>query len=279
MQRKTAKNGTIAYSDKVQSFRGQLEFLEKEVFSGDGRKWDSANISQTETDSKEIYRAFYLSDEYQDPEVAKFLLKDHIYIPTSTPQFEEKALMSFIWDIRFKEVIRSRLGDSDFELLRSIIPKTWILGEEQYVDGGLPEQKSNSLEIATLGKSKRKYVLKQSGFNVHSSWGEGVVFLHKKGGEAAKELIKKALDDKEHLYIMQEFRQGKNVQMTYVDSNYVMQSMKAKVRITPYFAYSEKEKGNLIAIKVTGCENTEYIHASTASINTSVIKDEKGMEL
>ncbi len=269
--------GTIAYSDKVNAFSGQMDFLADEIFSGDGKRWDSKKISrQSNLKNKEIYRAFYLSDEYKDKDVALFLQEPHIYIPNPTPQFEEKALLAFIWDKRYSEFFKQKLGTAEFELLRKVIPKTWIVGEEQYIDECLPRGVKDSISLSSLGKNSRKYVLKQSGFNTGSSWGEGVEFLHKMGGAKAGEKIKKALEDKNHLYIIQEFKPGKVVHMNYLDDNYEIKNMDAKIRITPYFSYRGKSKGKLIAIKVTGCEkSTEYIHAGTSSINTSVIEDEE----
>lgn len=43
--------------------------------------------------------------------------------------------------------------------------------------------------------------------------------------------------------------------------------MQGRVRLTPYFT---PENGKLVAIKATACENTDYIHAASNSINTAV---------
>lgn len=268
--------GTIAYSDKVKAFGGQLDFMAKEVFSGNGKGWDARQITSSEIPSKEIYRAFYLSDQFSDENVAKLLRVPHIYLPSPTPQFEEKALLSFIWDKRYQSFMKEKLGNSTFDFLRRVIPKTWVLGEEKYVDGGLPNEKQDSLGLVELGKRSRQYVLKQSGFSTGSSWGEGVKFLHKMGGSRASEIIKSALEDKEHLYIIQEFNQGKDVAMTFLDNGGLPKDINVRIRLTPYYAYRGRDRGKLIAAKVTGCENTtEYIHASTASINTAVSYDER----
>ena len=276
IQRHIGKNGTIAYSDKVKAFSGQLDFLAKEVFSGEGKRWKSQNASIQNIDDKEIYRAFYLSDKYSDFSIANLLQEPHIFMPTNTPQFEEKALLAFIWDKRYETFFKEKLGVSTFELLRNVIPKTWIIGEEQFVVGGMPGGKTNSLGIEDLGKRSREFVIKQSGFSNGSSWGEGVKFLHKIGGNKSSELIRKALADKEHLYIIQEFNQGKCVPMTFFDDNGLPKDIDVRIRLTPYYSYSGKDKGKIIAAKVTGCEKTtEYIHASTASINTAVAYDER----
>ncbi len=270
IQSKIENTGTIAYSDKVKAFSGQLKFMANQVFSGEIKTWDATEVGIKEIKNKQIYRAFYLNEQYSNPNIAELLNSSHIYLPTSTPQFEEKALLSFIWDNRYTKFFQENLGKQEFELLRKIIPKTWIIGEEKYVEGGLPNKGGDSLSLAYLSKSNRKYVLKQSGFSLYSSWGEGVKFLHKMGQGKALENLKLALNDKEHLYIVQEFKQGKNIPMTFINETNEYQKINAKIRITPYYAYMGAEKGKLIAAKVTGCENTEYIHASTASINTAV---------
>lgn len=272
-----AETGTIAYSDKVKSFGGQLDFLAEQVFSGTNTNWNSRNITGKEVEkAKEIYRAFYLSEAVKNPEVASFLLESHNFIPSRTPQFEEKALMAFIWDKRYTDYFRKALGQSSFDVLRKAIPKTWILGEEDYVDGGLPGGASTSIQVASLGKKQRRIVLKKSGFDDGSSWGESVVFLHKKGAGYATECVQKGLEDSNHLYVMQEFRTGKDVDMQYFDENNNGQlvTMTSRIRLTPYFSYIGKSKGKLIAVKVTGCDRSaELIHAGTSSINTSVIED------
>lgn len=42
--------------------------------------------------------------------------------------------------------------------------------------------------------------------------------------------------------------------------------MPVRTRITPYYNLP----GELLTIKATGCEHTNYIHASSVSINTAV---------
>lgn len=58
--------------------------------------------------------------------------------------------------------------------------------------------------------------------------------------------------------------------MFYETDEHVLNRMDARIRLTPYFSMEADEKGELIAIKATGCKDTNYVHASTASINTAV---------
>ncbi len=84
-QPKIGQRGTIPYSEKVKACSGQLDFMAKEVFSGDGKKWNSQKITDSNIANQEIYRAFYLSEQFVDPNVAKLLQASHIYLPSSTP--------------------------------------------------------------------------------------------------------------------------------------------------------------------------------------------------
>ena len=71
IQSKTEKEGTIAYSDNVKSFKGQLDFLAEEIFSGNENIWKSQNVSHDSVNNGEIYRAFYLSDAYKDKNIIR----------------------------------------------------------------------------------------------------------------------------------------------------------------------------------------------------------------
>ena len=264
------EQGTIAYSDKTAAFSGQIQFLAEQIFSEGGKKWDSSIIDGKNIDSKEIYRAFYLSEYLNDENVARLLEESKTFLPTLTPQFEEKAILSFIWDSRFVDFFKSKLGEADFKHLRRIIPPTWILGQEANFDLGMPRGITNSLSIADLEKGKRKFVLKQSGFSNSSSWAEGVAFLHKLSHKGAREKLEAASKDSSHMYILQDFKEGKHQKMEYTETDGTIKKMDAKIRITPYYSFSGRSKGELLAAKVTGCEDTDYIHATTASINTAV---------
>lgn len=92
----------------------------------------------------------YLNDE----NVYKLLKDNKIYLPTLTPQFEEKAILSFVWDKRSIEFFKLKLGEPSYQYLRKIIPPTWILGQKENFDLGLPKGITSSLNIADLEKKK-----------------------------------------------------------------------------------------------------------------------------
>lgn len=267
--------GILAYSNKTASFSGQVDFLANTVFSGEGFLWEAKHVDSIDLEQGQgIYRAFYQSEYLADPQVKSLMEKVHtkesFILPSLTPHIEEKAVLSFIWDMRWEEFFLKRLGKKSFEHLRKVIPPTWIVGEEKYFSSILPLGVTQSSDLASLSRSRRNFVLKSSGFSPNSSWAEGVYFLHKFSQEQAEKVLKLAENNTSTLFIVQEFRKGKNIQMTYEVEDKKIIPMNARVRLTPYYSMMGAEKGKLIAVKATGCENTDLIHASSTSINTAV---------
>lgn len=260
------EEGVIAYSKRVKSFSGQLKYLAEQVFSGDNSNWKCEMVDENFNYTGNVYRAFYTSDCMTEQAVNCLVNSQSNFIPSLTPQFEEKAILSLIWDKRYKDFFKRELGKVVYDYLRKIIPPTFVLGQEKNFEMGLPGNVSNPLEISKLPKSKRQVVLKKSS---DSSWGEGIKFLHKLSHDKVKDCLQTAMSSNES-YIIQDFFEGRKILMNYNVNNEVY-TMQAKVRITPYYAFSGKDSGKLIAIKATGCENTDYIHGATNSINTAVM--------
>ncbi|MBI1863063.1 hypothetical protein HYS00_03015 [Candidatus Microgenomates bacterium] len=271
----TPVDGRIIYSTKTQAYAGQMSFLAEQVFSGPGRNWQAYSTNEPcDTDSSPIYRGFYLSEALTDPNV-RLLLDNQMQqgqplLPSPTPHLEEKANLAFIWDRRFDAYFKKELGPGAVTHLRHVIPPSWIVGQEEFFMPGLPDGISSSVGLATLAKSKRAFVLKHSGFGEHSSWAEGVTFLHDKSVMNAQSALIDSHRDTSALHIIQEFKKGMKVPMQYIDLDGAYTDMMAKVRLTPYYSFVPGQEGKLIAVKATGCENTDFIHASSTSINTAV---------
>lgn len=256
------EQGVIAYSKRVKSFRGQISYLANHVFSKQAFNWQGRMIDEQIPFQENVYRAFYTSDCMTEHAVNCLVNSNSNFIPSLTPQFEEKAILSFIWDKRYKEFFQRELGKHVYNYLRKIIPPTFIVGQEMNFENGLPGNVANLGEIANLPKGKRQLVIKKSS---DSSWGEGIKFLHKLSHYNAKEALKIAINSNES-YIIQEFFEGRKFPLNYIGGE-----MQAKLRITPYYAFEGNDIGKLIAIKATGCENTDYIHGATNSINTAIM--------
>ncbi len=272
----TSPQGVIAYSDKTSSYTGQLEFLAKEIFSGRDRKWRAEHAANLLAENNtNIYRGFYQHEFTYDLFVNNLVqtLLDNPQIevsPSLTPHMEEKALLALIWDSRWELFLTRQLGEATLTHLREVVPPTWIIGQEKFFTLGLPQGLTSSEGLADISKSKRNFVLKRSGFGSNSSWGEGVSFLHEKSATQARSLLVRASQDSQALYVIQEFKASKEYPMAYDKDGHNIEQMQARIRLTPYFSMKGEKQGQLIAMKATGCEGTNYIHASTGSINTAV---------
>jgi len=272
--------GTIVYTPKTESYAGQLAFLADRVLSN-GKPWTAdyaANVQDeglSPTDLSTIYRGFYLSEYLSDPHI-KMLLENRAdekaqnFIPSLTPHLEEKAVLALLWDKRFESYFAQHLGAATVAHLRSVVPATWIVGQEQHFAPGLPNNMNSTIDLATMSRAKRTFVLKPSGFSTHSSWSEGVNFLHEKSAQKAQELIGEAQKDSDTLYVIQDFQKARDIPMHYENAEGGLTPMQARIRLTPYFSMQRGAEGELLTIKATGCENTDFIHGSTASITTAV---------
>ena len=275
VQANTPVDGRIIYSNKTKAYAGQMSYLAEHVFSGENRDWQSDLVNDhTSSDSQNIYRGFYLSEAMKDPHVNMLLQnqmhQDGTLLPSPTPHLEEKANLALIWDRRFDAYFRQEIGPGAVTHLRHVVPPSWIVGQEEHFMPGLPDGISSSTGLALLSKSKRAFVLKHSGFGENSSWAEGVTFLHEKSSEKAGAALAQSSIDTSGLHIVQEFRRGMKIPMEYIAQDGTHSAMAARVRLTPYFSYVPGQEGRLVAMKATGCENTDFIHASSASINTAV---------
>jgi hypothetical protein len=276
-QQHLPKKGLMIYSEKTKSYREQLQYLADKVISINKDDWAVININDDNIyalidQADAIYRCFYLDEYLSDSQVnniIKYLqqTKSEVVFPSLTPFLEEKSILGLLWDERLIKIFHQKLGESNVHFLQKLVPTTWILNEEKHCIKSFPAQ--NSKEFSQLPQSQRKYVLKVSGFSKEASWAEGVHFLHQKSQADVEKILNIAQEDKSKHYVLQEFIQAKKFKMKYVGNDNDAQLMMAKIRLTPYFS---AKSGDLLTIKVTGCENTDYIHATSVSINTSVAR-------
>ena len=260
----TPEEGIIAYTNKTSSYAGQLSYLAEQVV---GRGWDSQQVDNEDPmPDKPIYRGFYLSEMIDNGVVKNIIETNHQEIlPSLTPHLEEKAILTFVWDERFADKIRHQIGDAAFNCLRDVVPPSFIVGEEEHFIPGLPNGVEQAVDLATISRKKRSLVLKPSGFKHDASWAEGVVLLHTKSQVNAERALSLASEDKDSLYVIQDFRKCVDRPMQYYQNGELV-DMAARIRVTPYFDMD----GKVLTAKATGCEKTDFIHGTSSSINTAV---------
>lgn len=114
---------------------------------------------------------------------------------------------------------------------------------------------------------KKKFYLKISGFSNLGSWAKGVTFLNRLSQAKCRQVIKEAIES-DAIFIIQEFKKGATSEQEYYNfDDSSIETMNGRVRFTPYYHASN---GALLTAKTTMCENTDFIHASTNSINTPI---------
>lgn len=275
VQAHTTSDGTISYSNRTSAYTGQMSFLAARVFSNSQRHWQSRPAADIEaSESGMIYRGFYLDESVSDPAIEHLLddahVHDETFLPSATPHMEEKADLAFLWDKRFQSYFETELGHTAFRHLLRVVPPTWIVGQEQFFAPGLPHGVTDSIGLASLPNSRRDFVLKSSGFTGQSSWAEGVYLLHQRSSTFALEALQRASADRSSLHVVQQFVAARKIPLEYQTDAKNTSQMTAKVRLTPYFSVDSTREVKLLAIKATGCENTDLLHASSSSINMAV---------
>ena len=164
--------------------------------------------------------------------------------PPPKPQFEEKSSFALLHHPLLEALWRKELTDDVFTRLRALFPQTWILDSRPLppqsaimglTASGLPV--SDWMQLETLGKGERDYVVKPSGFS-ELAWGSrGVQIANDLTREDWKAALVNGLAAFEKTpHILQRFHKGRRVRVEYFDpAGEGMRSMDGRVRLTPYY--------------------------------------------
>ena len=195
-----------------------------------------------------LYRNFEMFDLLNVPkqELMLYAARHNRVKMTPPPkaQLEEKSTFALFHHPALASLWRKELGDETFGRLQALFPQTWILDPRP-----LPPQASITgltangvavsdwLQLESVGKGERDYVVKPSGFS-ELAWGSRGVQI---ANDMTREDWKAALVDGLAAYektphILQRFHKGRRVRVDYVDKeNHAIKSMEGRVRLTPYY--------------------------------------------
>jgi hypothetical protein len=263
----TAQNAVptvaIVVSEESADYRGELGWLaERMRTSGVANAYVCApnDIVFTEdalfvrhADGREdrvdvLYRNFELFDLLNVPkqELMLYAARHNRVKMTPPPkaQLEEKLAFALLHNAALEPLWRKELGADVFARLRALFPQTWVLDPRPLppqaaivglTAGGQPV--SDWMQLESLGKGERDYVVKPSGFS-EAAWGSRGVHI---ANDLTREDWHAALADglaafERTPHILQRFHKGRRIRVDYLDpAGEAVRSMDGRVRLTPYF--------------------------------------------
>lgn len=256
----------IAVSDESETYRPEYEWLAaelrksgKEVYCVNPNTIYSENsklkvkINNKPINIDIIYRFFELFD-LETISTSSLLLnavenKEVIITPPFKTIFEEKLCLALFHHYQLQEFWKENLKDSYFELLKKIIPPTWIIDGQSFGPNAMlngPQLKNKFLhsweQLGEASQKNRKYIIKISGFH-EKAWGARSVTL---GSDCGQEIwankIKEALEHATtHPYIIQEFKKPKRILHPFYNQEGEITDQPGRVRLCPYYMKNHSE--------------------------------------
>src|SRR3989441_883443 len=195
-----------------------------------------------------LYRFFELFDLKNIPKSELIMYaakKGHLALtPPMKPWLEEKMAFALVHHPALEPFWSHELGADTFELLHRWMPKTWILDPRPVpphaiIPGLTVEGRSGSdwKALATLSQKGRRFVIKPSGFS-ELAWGSrGVSVGHDLPQTEWAAALEAALASFPRVpHILQEFRKGRHVAVSYHDpAKDDIVPMPGRVRLSPYY--------------------------------------------
>lgn len=193
--------------------------------------------------------------------------------PPLKPQLEEKLALGLFWLKPLESYWREHLGTAYFELLRTLIPRTWILTPDPLPwHATLPGLDIHSWhEVAHFSQKQRRLVLKISGYHPKAWGSRGVIIGHDVSSETWQAAIQEALDEAHiHPRVLQPFIDGKLETHAYFsdleDKTAPLIPMTGRTRLCPYY-FHHHEQTHLAGILATHCPaNKKILHGMSDAI-------------
>ena len=262
-------NMVIAVSEESQTYRPEMEWLVSEL----GGRGFSIGVAEPEeleiaddgvrkdgTKVDLVYRFWELFDFDEVPvmkDLVRLVEEEKLVVTPPMKHFqEEKLSLALFWHHRLQEFWEENLSPHELELLRSVIPKTWILDPVAVPPGatvdGPPAQGKplgDWMELAKASRKERALVIKASGFH-ETAWGARSVVI---GDDVSSDQWTSALTSAlnsfpEPLCVLQEFSKPARLEHPVFTDDETVETMTGRLRLSPYFfvsGYQAKWKGTL----------------------------------
>jgi hypothetical protein len=251
----------LVVSDESESYRREMQWLAEQLLAS-GRpvyclhprdlSFDEEGLFLRENGRTRridaVYRFFMLFDLKNIPKVeliSYFAKKNAVRLtPPPKAYLEEKMLLALFHHPFLGDFWRQELGSEEVELLRGLIPRSWIvdarpLPPHAIISGleidGRPINDFSAL--AGLTKRQRELVLKPSGFSKQAEESRGVSIGHDLPEETWAERLGQALEQFERgPYVLQEFHKAARRTVRYYDfEEGEIRPMRGRVLLRPYY--------------------------------------------
>lgn len=293
----------IVVSDEAQTYRPEFEWLSRQLCK-QGKHVYCLHPNELHFQSDHsiqfknknewmridvIYRFFELFDLHNIPEAEKIMRAVEEGQVTLTPPMrtfqEEKMNLAFFHDSSLQAFWEEQLSTESLQLLRKIIPKTWIVDQIElphgaYLEGPTVDGKAmhNWMDLAKATQKERNYILKISGFS-ELSWGARSVTL---GNDVSQERWTAAIEQaiqsaKSNPYVIQEYRKPMIINHLVYKSPENYTEMEGRVRLCPYYFIDQEKKESMMGgILATVCPaDKKIIHGMSEAALVPCKIDEK----
>lgn len=210
-------------------------------------KTDGLYSKKTEQKIDILYRFFELFDWPNVPNANAIMEAAQNGLVAVTPPIltyqEEKLSLALFHHHALEDFWQENLSKADYELLMSIIPKSWILDPAPLPPAAIlnaPLVNGRSIyswqQLAEASQKERNWILKISGFD-DNSWGARSVVY---GSDCSKQEWEKALEhalkEADHVYhILQEYHKPITCEHPVYDPSGNLTQQKGRVRLCPYY--------------------------------------------
>ena len=194
-----------------------------------------------------LYRFWELFDYEQVPEMkelARLVEEEKLVVtPPMRPFQEEKLSLALFHHHRLQEFWKENLNKKELALLRSVIPKTWVLDPAPIppgatVDGPLVqgERLGDWSGLTRASKKERSLVIKASGFH-ETAWGaRSVVIGDDVSGDEWEQSLSAAVKSfPSPVSVLQEFHKPVLLEHPVFDHEAEIVPMRGRLRLSPYY--------------------------------------------
>lgn len=180
-------------------------------------------------------------------------------------------LFALFWNSNLQEFWQRELGKKYFQLLKKVIPQTWIIDPTPIPPHAtIPHLNlTNWNQLAELSQKNRRLILKLSGFN-EKAWGaRSVRFGADLSQSQWAEAVEKSISDFDKSpWILQEYKKPRLTEHDWYDFNTnTLAPMKGRVRLCPYYFVHDEKDIKLGGVLATICPaDKKIIHGMRDAI-------------